>query len=364
MQPDINSTPQVNNGDCNGCAVDLSKAETEVYDRQIRLWGIEAQKKLHVASGLVCGLCGVGAEIAKNLMLCGLRSLTLMDDKLVSRSDLDSNFLLNEDSIGKNRAKASSVKAQSLNPMVNLKVVESSITSISPDFISQFTLVVLCDQPYDVVVMWNDICRQLNIRFIACGVFGWMGYSFFDFNNHLFISPVVKKKKGVWLGENGDGTSTAETTVDVDAEHDLFEERVMQYPRFEDAFNVDWSKKQLIRKSKRLIPFSYFPLKAMLRAQKENLLTDNEDINISVLVKLWTEEVLFGNHDIGKQSVQPEQFDYFFGPQLSPVCAIVGGFVGQEAIKALSENGRPLKNIFIYSALDSTGTICDFPPSD
>ncbi|KAJ1367698.1 E1 ubiquitin-activating protein aos1 [Parelaphostrongylus tenuis] len=97
MQPETNSTPLASNGDCNGCAVGLSKAETEVYDRQIRLWGLEAQKKLHVASALVCGLCGVGAEITKNLMLCGLRSLTLMDDKLVSRSDLDSNFLLNED---------------------------------------------------------------------------------------------------------------------------------------------------------------------------------------------------------------------------------------------------------------------------
>ncbi|EYC46176.1 hypothetical protein Y032_0405g868 [Ancylostoma ceylanicum] len=52
----------------------------------------------------------------------------------------------------------------------------------------------------------------------------------------------------------------------------------------------------------------------------------------------------------------------FFGPQLSPVCAIVGGLAGQEAIKAMSENGRPLRNIFIYSALDSTGTMCMFPP--
>ncbi|KAJ1367699.1 hypothetical protein KIN20_028660 [Parelaphostrongylus tenuis] len=134
-----------------------------------------------------------------------------------------------------------------------------------------------------------------------------MGYSFFDFNNHLFICPVVKKEEGVCDVDVGGNTSSAETTVDLDAEQGLFEKNVMQYPRFEDAFNVDWSKKQLIRKSKRLIPFSYFPLKAMLRAQKEKMLTDNEEMNISVLTKLWTEEVLFGNHDINKQSVQPEK---------------------------------------------------------
>ncbi|RCN26485.1 hypothetical protein ANCCAN_27788, partial [Ancylostoma caninum] len=135
-----------------------------------------------------------------------------------------------------------------------------------------------------------------------------------------------------------------------------------QYPSIEEAFNVDWSKKQLVRKSRRVIPCSYFPLKAMLRAQKEGKLCADDEKNLKILTELWTEEVLIANHEIEKQTVQAENFDYFFGPQLSPVCAIVGGLAGQEAIKAMSENGRPLRNIFIYSALDSTGTMCMFPP--
>uniref|UniRef100_A0A0K0D3W5 ThiF domain-containing protein n=1 Tax=Angiostrongylus cantonensis TaxID=6313 RepID=A0A0K0D3W5_ANGCA len=203
-----------------------------------------------------------------------------------------------------------------------------------------------------------------QFSFIACSVFGWMGYSFFDFNNHRFVSAVIKKGTVDWVGEGDGGTSASETVVDVDAEHNQLEELVMQYPRFEEAFNVDWSKKQLIRKSKRLIPCSYFPLKAMLRAQKEKILTENEDVNVNILIKLWCEEVLLCNHDVEKQSVKPDEFDYFFGPQISPVCSIIGGFVGQEAVKALSEGGRPLKNIFIYSAIDTTGIVCDFPPSD
>ncbi|VDM66666.1 unnamed protein product [Strongylus vulgaris] len=95
----------------------------------------------------------------------------------------------------------------------------------------------------------------------------------------------------------------------------------------------------------------------MLRAQKEERLGDNELTNIKVLTDLWTEEVLKSNHEIENQTVQAENFDYFFGPQLSPVCAVVGGLAGQEAIKAMSENERPLQNIFIYSALDSTAML-------
>ncbi|VDO19532.1 unnamed protein product [Heligmosomoides polygyrus] len=100
----------------------------------------------------------------------------------------------------------------------------------------------------------------------------------------------------------------------------------------------------------------------MLRAQKENMLTDDEDKNVGILTELWKEEVSLANHEVEKQTVQPDKFDYFFGPQLSPVCAIVGGLAGQEAIKAMSENEFPLRNVFIYSALDSTGTVCHFPP--
>ncbi|KAK6054243.1 ThiF family protein [Cooperia oncophora] len=293
-------------------------------------------------------------------MLCGLRSLTLMDDKPVDEEDVDSNFLLANGSVGENRAKASYEKVQALNPMVKVEVVESSLKCIDPAFIPRFTLVVLCDQSYEDVQIWNERCRKLNIGFIACSVFGWMGYSFFDFNNHLFLSAVEKKKDAV-CDEAGGGTSNCPDAVDLESEN-VFEKRKLQYPCFEEAFNVDWSKKQLVRKSRRLVPCSYFPLKAMLRAQKEHKLTGDEQKDLTVLTQLWNDEVLAAHHELERQTVQPEQFDYFFGPQFSTVCAIVGGLAGQEAIKAMSENERPLQNIFIYSALDSTGTVCHFPP--
>ncbi|KAL4346728.1 hypothetical protein GQ457_17G018230 [Hibiscus cannabinus] len=38
-----------------------------------------------------------------------------------------------------------------------------------------------------------------------------------------------------------------------------------------------------------------------------------------------------------------------------PVCAIVGGIVGQEVIKAISGKGDPLKNFFFFDAMDGKG---------
>jgi len=55
--------------------------------------------------------------------------------------------------------------------------------------------------------------------------------------------------------------------------------------------------------------------------------------------------------------------EFMLGPQLSSTCAIVGSVMGQEAIKAISQNDAPLKNLFLYSALDTSGIVCNYPPS-
>ena len=36
---------------------------SEVYDRQIRLWGLEAQKRMQAAKVLFCGLRALPAEV-------------------------------------------------------------------------------------------------------------------------------------------------------------------------------------------------------------------------------------------------------------------------------------------------------------
>ncbi|KAL6559637.1 SUMO-activating enzyme subunit 1A [Orobanche gracilis] len=45
--------------------------------------------------------------------------------------------------------------------------------------------------------------------------------------------------------------------------------------------------------------------------------------------------------------------------EFPPVCAVVGGILGQEVIKALSGKGDPLKNFFFYDAMDGKGIIED-----
>uniref|UniRef100_A0A1S4CE90 Uncharacterized protein n=1 Tax=Nicotiana tabacum TaxID=4097 RepID=A0A1S4CE90_TOBAC len=45
--------------------------------------------------------------------------------------------------------------------------------------------------------------------------------------------------------------------------------------------------------------------------------------------------------------------------EFPPVCAIIGGILGQEVIKAISGKGDPLKNFFFFDAMDGKGIIED-----
>jgi ubiquitin-activating enzyme E1 len=72
---------------------------------------------------------------AKNLVLAGVKSVTLHDEGTVELWDLSSNFVFSEDDVGKNRALASVQKLQELN---NAVVVHSLTTQLTKELLSDF----------------------------------------------------------------------------------------------------------------------------------------------------------------------------------------------------------------------------------
>lgn len=65
---------------------------------------------------------------AKNLILAGVKSVTLHDEGLVELWDLSSNFIFSEEDVGKNRAIASIQKLQELNTSVLISTLTNELT--------------------------------------------------------------------------------------------------------------------------------------------------------------------------------------------------------------------------------------------
>jgi ubiquitin-like 1-activating enzyme E1 A len=80
----------------------ITADEIALYDRQIRLWGVQAQENIRRAKVLLIGIKGLGNEIAKNLVLAGIQSLAVADHQIVTHEDLGAQFFITEEDVGKN----------------------------------------------------------------------------------------------------------------------------------------------------------------------------------------------------------------------------------------------------------------------
>lgn len=180
----------------------ITDAEAALYDRQIRLWGLDAQKRLRKARVLLAGVGGLGAEVAKNIVLAGISSLTLLDHALVADEDATCQFLVPRDSVGTNRAQASLERTQQLNPLVNVSADDDEITSKPDEFFTQFDVIILTACQRDVMIRVNELAHANNIQFFAGDVFGFYGYMFTDLGIHDYAEEIQKKKKKAEVDED------------------------------------------------------------------------------------------------------------------------------------------------------------------
>ena len=100
------NTSSSSNSSSFGSGRTLTDREAETYDRQIRLWGVEGQRRLLASRILVSGIDACGAEATKNIVLAGTR-VTLHDTRLVEGSDLGAQYFLSASDIGNNVSVAS-----------------------------------------------------------------------------------------------------------------------------------------------------------------------------------------------------------------------------------------------------------------
>ncbi|KAJ8612275.1 hypothetical protein CTAYLR_002942 [Chrysophaeum taylorii] len=135
--------------------------ENLVYDRQIRLWGAEAQTKIGATRALLCGIRGVNVEVCKNLVLAGV-AVTLVDDAIMSNADLGTNFLAGADGVGENRAVATASGARQLGAFARVEAVAGGW---EPRLVAGHDVVVLEGGDEAVVLEANNACRAQGVSF-------------------------------------------------------------------------------------------------------------------------------------------------------------------------------------------------------
>ena len=78
---------------------------------------------------LIVGMGGLGVEVAKNVILAGVKSVAIHDLEPTALSDLSSQFYLSEAALGMPRAAACVDQLKELNQYVSVSLVTEPLTS-------------------------------------------------------------------------------------------------------------------------------------------------------------------------------------------------------------------------------------------
>ncbi|XP_026356649.1 ubiquitin-like modifier-activating enzyme 7 isoform X2 [Ursus arctos] len=158
--------------------------DKELYSRQLYVLDLPAMQRIQGAKVLLLGLQGLGAEVAKNLVLMGVGSLTLHDPQPTCWSDLAAQFFLSEKDLARSRAEASQEFVAQLNGAVQVCVHTGDITK---ELLLDFQVVVLTASKLEEQLKVGAVCRELGICFLVADTRGLVGQLFCDFGEDFTV---------------------------------------------------------------------------------------------------------------------------------------------------------------------------------
>ena len=143
-------------------------------------------KQMSSSNVLIVGALGLGAEIAKNIALAGVKSVTLYDPKPVMMSDLSSQFFLRKEDVGKpgvTRASATASRLAELNSYVPIKALD--VPSLDTETLQSFKVVVMTHALLSEQLRVNDMTHGSGTHFLSADVRGLFGTVFADLGTNF-----------------------------------------------------------------------------------------------------------------------------------------------------------------------------------
>ncbi|XP_075966586.1 ubiquitin-like modifier-activating enzyme 1 isoform X2 [Anarhichas minor] len=382
---------------------EIGEIDEGLYSRQLYVLGHEAMHRMGTADVLIAGMGGLGVEIAKNVILSGVKSVTVQDEGTAAWADLSSQFFLKESHLGQNRATCSLQQLSALNPHVR---VSAHTGPLDDDLLLQFQVVVLTDSSLDDQKRFDDFCHSREIRFIVADTKGLCGQLFCDFGEEYEV-----------LDDNGEEPASAMIQSVSKANPGVVRCTDDRQHSFSDGFKVVFSEVQGMTELNSIGPveiggcgkysFRIGDTSAFSQYERGGVVTEVKqpfNLQFKSLGEALLDHQLLKMNDFGKEQrhktlhlafqalhgfVKKEQrlprprsqsdadallamveelnavaqlaqldeaavrtLSYTARGNLAPINAFIGGLAAQEVIKACSRKFTPLRQWLYFDALE------------
>ena len=383
--------------------------DESLYSRQLYVLGHEAMKRMGSSHVLVVGLRGLGTEIAKNIALAGVKSLTLYDPKPAAIEDLSAQFFLTPADVGQPRAAVTAPRVSELNPYTPVGVHGSKDLTSDLSQLKQYQAVVLTDTPLKDQLAISDYCHQHGIYVVITDTFGLFGTIFTDFGKNFAVGDPTGENplSGIVAGIDSEGMVSAldETRHGLeDGDFVTFSE-VEGMEKLNDGtprkitvkgpytFSIgdvsgmgEYKRGGLYSQVKMPKILDFEPLSKQLK-QPELMMSDfakfdrpaqlhvgfqalhkfaesnggkfprpHNDADTAEVLKFAQELAGSGEEKVELDEKVIKELSYQARGDLSPLAAFYGGLAAQEVLKSVSGKFHPIKQWLYFDALEALPT--------
>jgi molybdopterin-synthase adenylyltransferase len=151
----------------------LTDQQLDRYARHIVLRDIggAGQAKLLDSHVLLIGAGGIGCPAIQYLASAGVGKISVVDDDVVSLSNLQRQVLYTEKQIGQPKVVAAAEAVARLNPDVKFHPLQQRITSeTSPDILNGVNVVIDGSDNFATRLLVNDLCLTARVPLVSAAI--------------------------------------------------------------------------------------------------------------------------------------------------------------------------------------------------
>lgn len=156
----------------------LSDTELDRYARHIvlREVGGTGQRALKRAKVLVIGAGGLGAPVLQYLAGAGVGLIGVIDDDLVSASNLQRQVIHRDADIGRPKVFSAKDAMHALNPLVTVRPYNRRLSAdFAADLVAEYDLVLDGSDNFDTRYMVNAACVAAGVPLVSGAIAQWEG---------------------------------------------------------------------------------------------------------------------------------------------------------------------------------------------
>ncbi len=156
----------------------LTKDDINRYNRHLIIpeFNIEHQQKLKNARVLVVGVGGLGSPLVTYLTAAGVGTIGIIDDDIVSESNLQRQVIYSQSDIGKSKVDCAESRMKGINPNVNVIKYANKLTKENAEgIISEFDIVCDGTDNYEARYVIDDICGKQSKPYVYASIAEFKG---------------------------------------------------------------------------------------------------------------------------------------------------------------------------------------------